>query len=190
MNFLGHLYFSNNDTELMHANLFGDFVRGKDLSRFPEIIQQGITLHRRIDSYIDTHPIIRDLMHELQQELPKISGIAIDLYFDHLLAERWNEYHTDSLEDFSQNFYDHPPKLKAFYSQEYLWMIQKMTEKNWLYQYQFKHGLYKACQSVSKRISFSNQLGNAVEVFEKHEEKIVNTFNSFMIDARKEFNYL
>jgi hypothetical protein len=29
MNFLGHLYFSQDHQELMHANLFGDFVKGK-----------------------------------------------------------------------------------------------------------------------------------------------------------------
>lgn len=187
MNFLGHLYFSDNDTELMHANLFGDFIKGKDLSRFPEIIQQGITLHRRIDSYIDNHPEVRNLMHLLQPELPKISGISIDLYFDHVLAENWNTYHEMSLEDFTHRFYNNPPKDKSFYSEEYLFMIEKMTEKNWLYQYQFKHGLYKACQGVSRRISFPNKLVDGVDVFEKYEKEIVKTFELFMEDAKREF---
>ena len=50
MNFLGHLYFSYDNHALMIANIFGDFVRGKDLSDYPEIIQKGITLHREIDN--------------------------------------------------------------------------------------------------------------------------------------------
>jgi acyl carrier protein phosphodiesterase len=56
MNFLGHLFFSNNELQLMHANLYGDFVKGKDLSQFDSTIQTGIRLHRKIDSYIDHHP--------------------------------------------------------------------------------------------------------------------------------------
>ena len=39
MNFLGHLYFSHDDLALMQANLFGDFVKGKDLSRYSLKIQ-------------------------------------------------------------------------------------------------------------------------------------------------------
>jgi len=35
MNFLGHLYFSNNDHELMYANLFGDHIKGSQLDKFP-----------------------------------------------------------------------------------------------------------------------------------------------------------
>ena len=65
MNYLGHLYFSKNDFELMYYNLFGDFVKGSDLSRFPIKIQEGIRLHREIDHYIDHHPYVRKLLHKL-----------------------------------------------------------------------------------------------------------------------------
>lgn len=187
MNFLGHLYFSNDDTELMHANLFGDFVKGKDLSRFPETMQKGIKLHRNIDFYIDNHPTVRELIHLLRPDLPKIAGIAVDLYFDHLLAENWKSYHTASLNDFIEKFYSKPPQNIQFYSEEYLFMLEKMTEKNWLYQYQFKHGLYKACRGVSRRISFPNKLTDGVAVFDKYEKEINQTFTAFMIDAQKEF---
>ena len=84
MNFLGHLYFSNNDLELMYANLFGDFVKGKAMYNFPEKIQSGIQLHRSIDSYIDRHEDVRKLLKTLYPELPKVSNVAIDLFFDHL----------------------------------------------------------------------------------------------------------
>ena len=45
MNFLGHLYFSGDDHALMAANLYGDFVKGADISRFSPTVQKGITLH-------------------------------------------------------------------------------------------------------------------------------------------------
>jgi len=70
----------------MNANLYGDFVKGRDYSKYPLIIQGGITLHREIDDFIDHHPLVLELLHELYAPLPKVAGIAIDLYFDHLLT--------------------------------------------------------------------------------------------------------
>ena len=104
MNFLGHLYFSNNDPELMYANLFGDSVKGKKYLDYPEEIQKGILLHRKIDDFIDRHNAVIELKRELYNELPKISSVAIDLFFDHLLAQKWNDYHSMPYELSSKNF--------------------------------------------------------------------------------------
>lgn len=62
-----------------------------------------------------------------------------------------------------------------------------MKTKNWLYQYQFSHGLIKACEGVSSRISFENNLHTAYEVFEELEPTIERTFRSYMDDARSHF---
>lgn len=188
MNFLGHLFFSDNDHRLMHANLFGDFVKGKDLSKYPEIVQEGITLHRTIDSYIDHHPAIIELLHVLYEPLPKVAGIAVDLYFDHILAKRWNEYHPQPLNEFIDAFYEAPMEDRDYFNERYLFMIEKMKEKNWLYQYQFKHGLFKACHGVSNRISFPNVLNTAHSVFDDYEPQIIKAFEIYMEEAKIKFN--
>lgn len=190
MNFLGHLYFSRNDKELMVANLFGDFVRGKDLSHFRPITQQGIYLHRNIDSYIDNHPAVHDLLQKLYKPLPKVAGIAIDLYFDHILAENWNEFHEEKLADFIQRFYDSIDLSHSEYNDTFRTMISKMMEKNWLYQYQFEHGLYKACKGVSNRISFENELKNGLDVYHNYREDIKLAFDLYMKDANDHLNNL
>ena len=51
MNYLGHLYLSGDQKDLMLANLFGDFVKGRDYSYLPQIVQTGVTLHREIDNF-------------------------------------------------------------------------------------------------------------------------------------------
>jgi acyl carrier protein phosphodiesterase len=190
MNFLGHLYFSNNDHQLMYANLYGDFVRGKDFSHFPEKMQQGIALHRMIDDYIDTHPIVRDLMRKLYAPLPKVAGIAVDLYFDHILAKEWSQFHDLPFEEFINGFYNAKLENEEFYSDQFKYMIARMKERNWLYQYQFPYGLMKASQGVSSRISFPNVLNKAHEVFVDFEQDVEKAFVAFMKDAiphHKEF---
>lgn len=172
----------------MQANLFGDFVKGKDLSRFPSNIQEGILLHRKIDSYIDHHPIVRELIHELYIPLPKVAPIAVDLYFDHLLAKNWSEFHALNLEKFIQQFYMSIDPSTTYYTDQFQLMLTKMQEKNWLYNYQFLDGLMKSSQGVSRRISFPNKLGDAVEVYRQFEQKIEETFYTFMKDARNYFS--
>lgn len=190
MNFLGHLYFSNEDHQLMYANLHGDFVRGKDFSHLPKKMQQGIELHRMIDDYIDHHPVVLDLMHKLYEPLPKVAGIAVDLYFDHILAKEWKQFHDQPFDQFIDQFYNAPLDNEEHYSDKFKYMISKMKEKNWIYQYQFSYGLMKACQGVSSRISFPNVLNTAHRVFAEYEKDVEKAFHEFMKDAiphHKEF---
>jgi len=183
MNFLGHLFFSNNELQLMHANLYGDFVKGKDLSQFDSTIQTGIRLHRKIDSYIDHHPDVLELMHVLQNDLSKVSGIAVDIYFDHILAKNWEKYHPSTLRDFIGRFYTSDIQFPEQYSKKYHVLFTRMKEFDWINQYQFHYGMTKALISVGKRISFENDLINAPDVFLKHESIIESTFEKFIKDA-------
>jgi len=54
----------------MRTNLFGDFVKGSHFKAFPEIIKEGIQLHRKIDDFIDNHPLVLELLHVLYPQLP------------------------------------------------------------------------------------------------------------------------
>jgi acyl carrier protein phosphodiesterase len=183
MNFLGHLYFSGDSPDLMIYNLLGDFIRGKDLSQYPKNLQEGIYLHRQIDHYIDHHPEVLKLANFFYPILPKVSGIAIDLFFDHVLAKNWSQYHTVPLPDFIERFYQSIKLQDLDEHPTFRYMLTKMQEKNWLFHYQFIEGLDKACNGVSRRISFENQLHKGKEVFEEHEEKITESFHLYMKSA-------
>lgn len=188
MNFLGHLYFSNNHGQLQNANLFGDFVRGRDLSNYPELIQKGVRYHREIDHYIDHHPAVISLLHELYEDLPKIASIAVDLFFDHLLAKNWKKYHHLPYDEFLNRFYNVKLENESSYSTEYLILLARIKEHNWMHYYPFLDGLDKACNGLSKRISFDNQLSKGAEVFTKKESTITSAFEAFMIDAQDHFS--
>ncbi len=184
---MGHLYFSNNDPQLQYANLFGDYVKGSTYSEYPQSIRRGIRLHREIDNYIDHHPAVLDLLHHLYEYLPKVSGIAIDLYFDHLLARNWSKFHDMSYMDFINRFYTTEPEHRQYYSTSYLLMLDRMKHDNWLYHYQKHDGLIKACSGLSQRISFKNALSKAPDVFISEESRITRAFDLFMQDAIPHF---
>jgi acyl carrier protein phosphodiesterase len=187
MNYLGHIYFSGSDIELMYANLFGDSVKGSNFSQFPITIQEGIRLHRAIDHFIDTHHEVRKVRQQLQGELPKISAIAIDLFFDHLLAKHWPQYHPQELDVFLENFYMHEPHYFPHYSSAFQDFIVQLSTKKWISYYATFYGLQKSCEGVGKRISFPNTLHKAPNVFLQMEEPITEAFHLFMADATQRF---
>lgn len=168
----------------MYANLFGDFVKGPDLQAYRPEIQAGIRLHRQIDHYIDHHPEVQALMHDLHAELPRISGIAVDLYFDHLLARQWADYHAEDFERFVSRFFTHPVQRSDYPKPEFWMVLDKMREGDWIGNYRYHHGLEFACRGLSRRISFPNALYTAPEVFLAHEERITRCFHTFMDDAQ------
>jgi acyl carrier protein phosphodiesterase len=167
----------------MYANIYGDFIKGSKLSHHPEIVQKGIKLHRTIDSFIDNHTKVLELKKLLSTDLPKISGIAIDLYFDHILAVQWEDLTNENLKKFTEDFHAHDFNSSQFDNQNFAFLIDKMKSDNWLYNYQFHHGLEFACKGLSRRISFSNQLHNAPVIFTTFRREIEHTFNDFMTDA-------
>jgi acyl carrier protein phosphodiesterase len=188
MNFLGHLYFSDNDLDLMIANLFGDFIKGKKYLDYSKNIQKGVVLHRQIDYFIDTHPEVKKLRLKLYNELPKVAGVAIDLYFDHLLAIHWDKYHTRSYKDFLNQFYAYQSTFETELSVDYRLFLGILRTKKWMDHYPTSYGLKKLCEGVSRRISFPNALGKAPRVFENHKIEISKVFHQFMEDAKIEFD--
>ena len=187
MNFLGHLYFSNNNLDLMVANLFGDFCKGKSYLNYPITVQRGVLLHREIDFFIDNHAAVRSVRKKLHAPLPKVSGIVIDLYFDHLLAKYWHLFHDLTLVDFLSLFYKHTLSIKSTYPDKFILFTEKLRESKWINHYSSTFGFQKSCEGVSRRLSFENELKNAPTLIRPHEVDLFETFKIYMNDAKDRF---
>ena len=59
MNFLAHVYLSGSNIPLAVGNLIADRVKGKNIELLAHEIQEGVLLHRAIDTYTDQHPLVR-----------------------------------------------------------------------------------------------------------------------------------
>jgi acyl carrier protein phosphodiesterase len=179
----------------MLANLFGDFVKGKDYTYLPQIVQKGVLLHRQIDDFIDHHPHVTELRLNLYKDLPKIAGIAIDLYFDHLLAINWSSYHPQKLDAYIDKFLTYALNTNHHVFQEnnfkyppnYMHLLTFIQQHNWMKRYVNLEGIEMASKGLSKRISFDNNLGEATKVFKKFENEINAAFFDYMKDAQQFF---
>ena len=100
MNFLFHMLLSGNDDQLMVGNFMGDFVKGPLQERFPPRILQGVALHRRIDSYADSHPLFQQSRHRISHDYGLYRGVMVDIFYDYYLVNDWAEWCHEPLEDF------------------------------------------------------------------------------------------
>ncbi len=195
MNYLGHLLLSGNNHELMMANLYGDFFKGSNYESLPEIVQEGVHLHRDIDSYIDHHPITRAVLKPLYDLLPKVAPIALDLFFDHLLAKNWSRYHVHPLDEFVDDFFEYALLIgnQAFeeknfaYPKEFIELLQIIHSSKWLTRYQQLEGLEFACKGLSQRINFDNNLHEGPTIFTENESLIAISFHQYMKEAMERY---
>jgi len=122
MNYLAHLLLSGPDPDWRLGGLLGDFVKGPLTGERPAAIEAGIRLHRRLDAGTDQHPAYRAALAQLDPRWRRYAGIALDIWFDHLLALQWPQRSSQPLDDFCDQCWRDfhvrsryiPPRAQAF----------------------------------------------------------------------------
>lgn len=106
MNYLAHILLSGTDSQIQIGNFIGDFVKGSQFNNFPERMQKGIVLHRKIDYFTDNHIIVKQTVAILRPTFGRYSGIITDMYFDYFLARNFKLFSSQrSLRFFTYRFY-------------------------------------------------------------------------------------
>jgi acyl carrier protein phosphodiesterase len=92
MNFLAHAYLSFDQDEILIGNFIADFIRGKEIENYPKKIQVGIHLHRAIDAFTDSHPLVKEVQTHLRPRFGHYARVISDVFFDYFLAKNWGKY--------------------------------------------------------------------------------------------------
>ena len=167
MNFLAHIYLSGDDDDIKIGNFLGDFVKGRlnNLinAQYSLSVINGMALHREIDSFTDTHPIVKQSIDRLQPKYHKVSGIIVDMFYDHILAKNFLRYSSISLPKYSQLFYDLLENRKGEIPKEMDRMVKSMISHNWLMGYTTYEGIEWALKGISQRLSFDSGIEKATE---------------------------
>ncbi len=179
MNYLAHIYLSGNDEGIIIGNFIADGIKGKKYKKFPKSIQKGILLHRAIDSYTDTHPIVKRSTARLHKKHGHFSGVVVDVLYDHFLAKNWSDYSKIPLNEYITNFYDLLQKNYAILPKRIQKMMPAMLSENWLLNYQSLQGISIILNKMYKRINRETNLNFAILDFEKHYTEFETDFTWF-----------
>jgi len=101
MNHLAHVFLSGADADMRLGAMLGDFWRGALDPAWPPRVRAGVVLHRRIDVYTDSHPLVLEAKRLFDSPWRRFAGILLDVYFDHVLAREWASYADEPIDALS-----------------------------------------------------------------------------------------
>ena len=179
MNYLAHLYLSQDNGLSMAGNLMADFLKQADLSIQPASILKGIENHRATDKFTDTHPMVTGLRLVFDPAFRRFVPIMLDVSFDHMLAKSWNDYHELELVEFTKHAHQQLSDAEEYMPELMKNRLNGMAKHNWLASYVERDTIEKALISISNRIRFENNLDQAYSEVLNQYDVIEQTFKSF-----------
>lgn len=179
MNFLAHSYLSFQQPGLIVGNYLGDFLRNPQVELLPAPVRKGVDVHRMIDSYTDTHKIVKSATRLLHPTMGKYSPVVIDIYFDYLLSKRWMDFSKDRLEVHCKEAYRILLEHDYLMSDRIASRMRRMVADRWLENYQTYEGLQRIFNFLSKRAKFTSNLDEAPAVLQSLESELEAIFVTF-----------
>jgi len=182
MNYLAHIYLSGEDQQLKIGNFIADSVKGKKYNIFPDRIQEGIILHRAIDTYTDSHPIVKKSVHRLFEPYSHYSAVIVDILYDHFLAANWDDYSNIPLEEYVADFYDLLNNNYEILPLRVQHFLPYMIKDNWLLSYATVDGIGRILHQMDYRTTNKSNMKLAVKELELYYSEFGEEFKSFFKD--------
>lgn len=179
MNFLAHIYLSNNKENILIGNFIADAVKGNQYKNFPSEIQHGILLHRAIDYFTDNHPIVKKSKRRLQKRYGHYNGVIIDIFYDHFLAKNWHNYSEVELSTYVENVYSILEKNRNTLPEKMQKILTSMIKYNWLVNYASLEGMEQVLIGMNNRTNKISNMNLAIEDLKINYTKFENDFIPF-----------
>jgi acyl carrier protein phosphodiesterase len=179
MNFLAHAYLSFGQEKILVGNFAADFIKGKEILRYHGDTKTGILLHREIDFFTDSHPLVKAAQSYLRPKFRHYSTVITDIFFDYFLGKHWAKFSDTPLELFVKQTYQimerHLAELPGSFSEMFYWM----RKQNWLLHYKELSGIQRTLIGLSNRTAFDSKMNEAPELLLEKEAEFEVIFFAF-----------
>lgn len=179
MNYLAHAYLSFEHPHLLLGNMISDFVKGKQKLGYPAGIQQGIMLHREIDSFTDAHPVTAEAKKYFRTAAGLYAGAFMDIVYDHFLALDTVQYNEEEWMQFSLRTYAALKQQTGWMPPRFAGMFPYMESQNWLFNYRYRQGIENSFRGLTHRAAYLADYKPAFHAFETHYEALRQLYAEF-----------
>ena len=152
MNWLAHLFLSENHIVYQHGNLLADLLKGRSWDGADARFDAGLAMHRSIDRFTDDHPVVARSKTRLG-ERGCLKGVVIDITYDHLLAKNWARFSRISLTEFVFAFHMNTPQALSHYPRNAQAFLNRLTATGHLLEYASFSAIEKALGRIDARLS-------------------------------------
>jgi acyl carrier protein phosphodiesterase len=182
MNYLAHLDIAQHCSSSLLGNLLGDFVKGDPSLQYDASIAAGIKLHRWVDMYTDSHPLVDQAKQMFPSRTRRFAPIALDMFWDHCLAANWSDYSQQSLMEFTQyaeQVITQQEKTVDSLPERYQRVSRLMWQGRWIDSYAQRENIEFALHRMSQRSERFSPLSHCFSSLEIHYDELVAIFRLF-----------
>jgi acyl carrier protein phosphodiesterase len=158
MNYLAHIYLASQSDEAMIGALLGDFAKADYAGEYTPEIEREIAIHRKVDVYTDSHPVVLAAKELFEPGRRRFAGILLDMFYDHVLIVNWACYSERPVEELIERFYRALEDRRAMLPERLQRMLPYMVGQDWLGSYREIAGVEMAASRVSQRLSRNGEL--------------------------------
>ncbi len=182
MNHVAHCFLSFDNEDLLLGNFIGDFVKGSDWQRYPKTVQQGILLHRAIDSFTDNHPATNDSVRRIRSYTGRYAPPMIDVLYDHLLCLHWSLYAAEPFDVFAEKTYQYLQNKAQLMPAPLDERLPRMLSAHFLHGYTTQEGMQFVIERFSRRLPPTVDSAGLLRYFFDHLDDFGADFNRFFPD--------
>lgn len=188
MNWLAHVFLSEDDIDHRLGNLLADLVRGPDREAMSAAFRRGAARHHAIDSYTDAHPVVRRSRARLGPAHRRFSGVLVDVFYDYFLATAWERYSRIPFDDFTADFYSRSRSRLDALPAGARGALERIIRHDLLGSYREIAGVERSLQRISSYLASRWRrefaLERAVHELRAHERDLSNDFSEFFPQLR------
>ena len=164
--------------------MISDHVKGKQQFNYSKEIQQGIQLHRAIDSFTDLHPSTKEAKKIFNIELGLYSGAFVDIVYDYYLANDSSIFKTENeLQNFTQEAYMELKNHVNIFPEKFKNIFPCMMAQNWLYNYRTNFGIEQSLRGLTNRAKYINKNHQGFQIFLNNKNELQTFYTDFMKDV-------
>ncbi|HEY5993608.1 MAG TPA: ACP phosphodiesterase [Gallionellaceae bacterium] len=165
MNFLAHALLAGDQPALIVGGVAGDWVKGHLPGGLPPDLARGVALHRAIDDYAETHPAFKRSRARVSASRRRYSGVLVDVFYDHLLAQNWSTLHQQPLPEYCAGVYAQIRGRLDDLPASAHHALALMASEDWLGSYARIEGIADVFRRMSRRARQPNPLAAGEQEF-------------------------
>lgn len=168
MNLLAHAVLSPDQELIRIGNVLADFFLRSQISDLAIEIQEGVSLHKKIDHFTDSHPIVERSKARLIG-FQRFGNPLVDVFYDHFLTKSWA--HEQTIRRFTDSLYRAIEGCHEYLPQPCVQISQRMIEQDWMNQYDsfdgMKINLLRMEQRIESRTGRTVDLVSSLQILER-----------------------
>ncbi len=138
---------------LLAGAVIADFTKGPVNHAWPQALQAGVRLHRRIDAFSNTQQAIKTTCERFPSEYRRYAPIFVDLLADYFLSISWDAFHDESKKVFSAKCYAALTEYEDFLPAHGQRFLQYARQRDLFANYDQWENIQRGLGSVLQRLN-------------------------------------